>query len=55
MKFIVVTYSDNFLDKCYKENPNERIELFFHSKGLEEMLSKDKENEFIKDFKIFDL
>lgn len=55
MKFIVVTYSDNFLDKSYKEYPEERIKAFQHSERLERFYKSWKEKGYIKDFKVFEL
>lgn len=55
MKFIVVTYSDNFLDKSYKEHSEERIKAFQYSERLERLYKSRKEKEYIKDFKVFEL
>lgn len=55
MKFVVVTYSDDFLDKSYEENPDERIKAFNYSERLERFYKSWKEKGYIKDFKIFDL
>ena len=55
MKFVVVTYSDDFLDKSYEENPDERIKAFQYSERLERFYKSRKEKGYIKDFKIFDL
>ena len=55
MKFIVVTYSDDFIDKSYKEDSNERIKAFRYSERAEKRCSCWKEKGYIKDFKIFEL
>ncbi len=55
MKFIVVTYSDNFIDKSYKEDPDERIKVHRYSEREVKFCSRWKEKGYIKDFKVFEL
>ena len=55
MKFIVVIYSDDFIDKSYKEDPDERIKAFHYSERAKKEVLVGKKKGYIKDFKIFEL